>query len=248
MKKRLAADDEPQWRQVTDSEWRRIKTSLERVGVDADAVKVPFYVPDGQEWPSYLPPLSNPKWLGPEWPLREMLPALFERSDPNNPYDYRVYQAPRPTPRELAKKQIDTIKRCNDLIAWLDNYKNYNRDTVMSKYSRIMQMFEFPELVRLASTAKDHLSALVAELERCRDKLAAMGASRGGHRRKVHITFWKELTRIFDVHVDNDVKYRNQHKINFLQACSAPYCPKEATVSALTAFVEGKARTQFSRK
>jgi hypothetical protein len=205
-------------RYVTDDEWRNIKTSLKPVLINADAVEVQA------SWHLKWREVAEEKW-----PLREALPLLFERSDVNEPETHLIGDV---TPLGLVKKQTDTIKRCNDLIAWLDWSFNYNRAGTDG------QLFQFPELNDLAWTAQQDLSALVAELERCRNELMAMGTRKGRHHRKTHIEFWKKLSRIFDDLVNSDVKFRNQHKIRFLLACSAPYCPEEATDGALVAFVE----------
>jgi hypothetical protein len=211
-------------RDLTDDEWEKIKKCLAHkdININADTVRVHL-------------------WGRPD-SLRETVPCLFRYSDVSEPR-YRGE-----TPRDVAKKQTTAIKHIADLQTELTRLVNDLYFAADLSNNDPEQVFNFPKLTELVVAVQPLLHALVPELTRCRDNLMAMGASRGEHLRETHREFWKKLARIFDAHVDDGIKYRNQHKIRFLQACSAPYCPKEATVSALTAFVEGKARAQISRK
>jgi hypothetical protein len=204
-------------RDLTDDEWKEIKKCLARreININADTVKVQLF--------------------GHLWPLREAVPCLFRYSDVSEPRHRGA------TPRDLAKKQTTTIKHCNDLgVELVDLVNSLTAADILSKCDPMRELFPFSELTNRALTAQQHLNALVAELERCRDELMAMGANRGEHRRKTHREFWKKLARIFDAHVDNDVKFRNEHKISFLRACSVPFCPEVITDDSRTirAFVE----------
>jgi hypothetical protein len=221
----------------------KIKESLALVGVNADAIiissndlkeisSLALIEADQDSGAAKVGIIQHDRT---EFSLRDGLPVLAWHCE-----GAALLRRVAPTAKGVAAKQDDVLKLCSKLMASLDDYR-YNSPSPNSDV-------RFPELEEPARLLEEALGYFIAVLKRCRNELTAMGDSRGIGNTKAHRLFWKELTRIFDAHVDNGVKYRNQRKINFLQACSAPYCPEEATVSALTAFVEGKARTQFSRK
>ena len=221
-----ATDDLPPRRILTDDEWKKVKESFAAVGVNADTLEIQLFMP------------------GLKWPLRDALTLIYEHSDVSE--STTVLPGDATTPLELVKKQNHTIKHCNDLIAWLDDSFNYNR----SADGRSIQvrsdtrhpnagLFQFPELNDLAHTAQLYLSALVTELERCRNELMAMGASRGGHFRKTHIEFWKELARIWHDNVGKDVKQQDKYLAKFLRACSEPFFTQETIKGgAVEAFID----------
>jgi hypothetical protein len=195
---------------ITDEQWKPIRAAFKAVGVDADDV-------------------IAKTWLGNRYlRLRKALPLIAEDCDRS-----LHLQKVLPTPKKLAAKQASIVELCNDLITRLSDPDSYNRIS-----SDDPLWLQFPQLVHLAARAKESLSALVAELEQCRDELTAVGSNRGKSNSTAHIQFWKKLTRVFDDNVSKDVKFRNQHKINFLRACSNQFFPEEATDSALSAFVE----------
>ena len=166
-----------------------------------------------------------------EWPLRQGLPLIAEGCDINS----RVRKASS-TPKQLAAEQNRTIELCKALLARLDDPHHYNRvdpDT---------QWLHFPRLANLAGRSREDLSALVAELERCRDELTAMGTSQGKHFQKLHGQFWKELMSVWRDNVAKDVDWQaSSHLANFLIACSMPFFPEETTDGAISAFIERNA-------
>jgi hypothetical protein len=95
----------------------------------------------------------------------------------------------------------------------------------------------------------DRLETFVAELARGRDELPAM-STKGNHVSTAHNLFWEELAHIFDAHVNNDVKFRNRHKIRFLRACTEPFFPEVITDDdgTIRAFVERQSARSASSK
>jgi len=134
---------------LTDEQSRKIRKSLEAVGIDPDAVIVDT-------------------GLG-EWPLLEGLPLIATDCD----IAARLLKESRP-PKWVAKNKFsDTIELCKDLLARLDDPGNYNR---VDPYTHDLQ---FPNLSSQAHRCRAELVAFVAELERCRETLAGMGGRHG---------------------------------------------------------------------
>jgi hypothetical protein len=206
-----------------EDEWKRIKTSLKAVGVDADGVRIGPGISAKQRWTlkGYVNETVRCS-------LRDELPYIIERCD----IDLKMQMASS-TPQELANKQDRIIKRCRELLADLDEPSNYNRINPESHW------LQFRELSALVDRAIAVLQPLAAELGRNRDELAAMGTSRGKHRRMLHVQFLKALERIFLDNVRAGVKWhRSNHLAKFLIACSRPFFPKEMTDGAVKAFIE----------
>lgn len=194
---------------LTDKEWQKITASFNAVGVDADTVLVEF-------------------WSGKEpLPLRDVLPMIAFNCDLTS----HLLEALEPTPKQLIAKQGRTVEICNDLIAWLDNPSNYSRVDPDTHWP-----LQFPHLATLTTRTLRDLEALVAELERCRNELTAMGICQGKPINTAHKQFWKELLRVWDGSISKDVIWSNKHLTNFLIACSEPLFPEETTFDEINAF------------
>jgi hypothetical protein len=87
---------------LTNEQWQEIKASLNKVGVNADTVRVKT-------------------GLGKQW-LRDGLPIIAQGRDINS----RLRKA-FATPKQLAAEQNHTIELCKTLLARLDDPCNYNR-------------------------------------------------------------------------------------------------------------------------
>jgi hypothetical protein len=209
-----ATDDDGRSRFVnaslTNKEWQKIQESFKAVGLNADTVMIKTGVGKC------------------EWPLRYGIPLIAQCCDINS-----RLRKDSSTPKQLSAEQSRTIEFCRAVLARLDNPRNYNRIDPDTHW------LHFPRLTHLAARTRQDLSALIAELGRCRDELMARGTSQGKHFQKLHVQFWKELTRVWHANVSADVKWqKGNHLASFLIACSEPFFPEETTDGAISAFIE----------
>jgi hypothetical protein len=193
-----------------EEDWQKIWRSCKAVDVDADSITVRIRGLPGE-------------WL----PLRQAVPLIAQGCD----YTSRLQQQVL-TPRELAKEQSHIIDLCSALRTRLDGPKNYNRFDPATHHLQF-----HPRIYKLAWRVQAALEEFVAELERCRNELTTMGSDRGKGNSTAHNQFWKELTHIWDAHVNKD-KQTAKYLAKFLLACSVPFFPEETTYGAVDAFVE----------
>ena len=194
---------------LTNDQWKKIKKSFERVGVDADKAMAP----QGLLGYGYQP-------------LRQALPNIALECAA-----FLQIHKGAPTAKKLAAEQSDIIKLCNDLHTWLGDPRNLTP----YDFSARQHLFRIDDL---ALRMRADLETLVATLECCRDKLA-MGSSQGTRNRKAHNKFWEELTRVWHDNVGKNTKWTASVDLGrFLIACSAPFFPKETTDKKISTFIE----------
>jgi hypothetical protein len=206
----------------TEEQWDKVKKILDGVGVDADAVLID---------PSLLPHGFAREAV--RWSLRDQLPFIIQRCAIDS-----LIQKRFPTALDLAKEQDRTIGLCRDLLARLGG-DAYGEPSKHNRLDPETHWLQFPRLSRLEDRIRTDLEAYIAELERCRNELAATGTSRGKGNRKLHVQFWDALTRIWRDNVGEGVKWdRSNHLAKFLIACSEPFSPEDTTGGAISAYIE----------
>jgi hypothetical protein len=84
----------------------------------------------------------------------------------------------------------------------------------------------------------EDLEMFIKELERCRDKLVAMGGRQGKNNSTAHNMFWEKLMRVWYAEVGKGIVRPQKQPANFLLACSEPYFPEETTPKAVDTFVQ----------
>jgi hypothetical protein len=65
----------------------------------------------------------------------------------------------------------------------------------------------------------EDLEMFIKELERCRDKLVAMGGRQGKNNSTAHNMFWEKLMRVWYAEVGKGIVRPQKQPANFLLAC-----------------------------
>jgi hypothetical protein len=159
----------------SDADWREIKCSLARVGVDADAKMV------GDRWWAQPDPVTAFTAV-PQRALREQLEALAS--------DYRALSCWRKERRSLTPKQeAGEIQKVLNAL---------ERAHFTLNSSRVGLIARAPD----TGAALEAISALTAKLTRCRDRLRAYGNRNSANARKAHIEYWGELVMLWKTITD----------------------------------------------
>ena len=197
----------------SEADWRSIKTSLDRIGIDADAMTV------GDRWWAQPDPAAALA-AGPKQPLREQLQELAA--------DYRglaAYskQGNSLTPLQEAGELREKLKKLEPARAALN--------------SRLLQF------IPQTPDALEALTVVIAKVKRHVDRLTAEGSSSRVNARKVHIEYWGKLMLLWQaITADQNRRQRERALDPFLLACSTPAFPQETSKSKVNDFCKKRGK------
>jgi hypothetical protein len=189
--------------------WQAIRASLAAVGVDLDAAMTDL------EMPNNAPARERP--------LQDALQGLAW-------YFAVLRTGVMPLWTRARKQRVDRLRRelttLTEALAILDEAKGEGYLGVTDE-------------LRAAAHGTLHaeLTDLIARLHARLDMLT-MPSRSSTNARKMHVEYWRELTRLWLALTANAERRRHKDLLQFLFGCSAPLFPKATTDKALTAFIE----------
>ena len=206
----------------SDADWQRIKASLARVGIDADAVTV------GNRWWARSDPEAA-LVAKPKQPLREQLRELAA--------DYRGLAAHSKrgdslTPRQEAAEIQEILNKLEAARAALN--------------SRLLDFI--PQTAAVGpepqtAVAREALTVIIDKAKRHVDRLTAEGSRSSVNARKVHIEYWGELMRLWQAITADQNRRQRERGLNlFLLACSTPAFPKVTSKSRVNDFCKKRGK------
>ena len=206
----------------SDADWQRIKASLTRVGIDADAVTV------GDRWWAQSDPEAA-LVAEPKQPLREQLRELAA--------DYRGLAAHSKrgdslTPRQEAAEIQEILNKLEAARAALN--------------SRLLDFI--PQTAAVGpepqtAVAREALTVIIDKAKRHVDRLTAEGSRSSVNARKVHIEYWGALVLLWQAITANRNRRQRERNLNpFLLACSTPAFPEAASKSRVNDFCKKKGK------
>ena len=216
----------------SEADWQSIKVSLDRIGIDADAVTVPdryWAHPDPAAALVAEPELIENELMGEkkQWvllskrPLREQLQELAA--------DYRGLAAYRKqgdslTPRQEAAEIQEILNKLEAARAALN--------------SRLL------DFIPQTAVAREALTVIIDRAKRLVDKLTAQGSRSSENARKTHIEYWDALALLWRAITADQNRRPHERGLNsFLLACSKSVFPDETSKSNIKNF-----RQNFRRK
>ena len=197
----------------SEADWQSIKTSLDRIGIDADAMTV------GDRWWAQPDPAAALA-AEPKRPLREQLQELAA--------DYRglaAYskQGDSLTPLQEADKIQEKLKKLEPARAALDSW-----------------LLQF---IPQTAVAREALTVVIAKAKRHVDKLTAEGSRSSVNARKVHIQYWGMLMLLWQAITADQNRQQRERGLNlFLLACSTPAFPQKTSKSRLNDFCKKRGK------
>ena len=225
----------------SEADWQSIKVSLDRIGIDADAVTVPdryWAHPDPAAALVAEPELIENELMGEkkQWvllskrPLREQLQELAA--------DYRGLAAYRKqgdslTPRQEAAEIQEILNKLEAARAALN--------------SRLLDFI--PQTAAVGpkpqtAVAREALTVIIDRAKRLVDKLTAQGSRSSENARKTHIEYWDALALLWRAITADQNRRPHERGLNsFLLACSKSVFPDETSKSNIKNF-----RQNFRRK
>ena len=196
----------------SDADWREIKASLARIGIDADAVTV------GDRWWAQPEP-KTALTTAAQRPLREQLQELAA--------DYRGLWSWRKEGRSLTPKQEAVeIRIVLDALEVAHDKLNSSRVTFIS--------YE-------GGDAREAMAAFIAKTKRHLNLLNAKGSSGSKNARKVHIAYWDQVMLLWQTIIRTGTsrlgwRQRKEASCQFLLVCSEPAFPEEMQRSSPSSF------------
>ena len=191
----------------SNAEWQSIKTSLDRIGIDADTMTV------GDRWWAQPDP-SAALAAGPKQSLREQLRELAADYRGLAAYSKRGHSL---TPLQEADEIGEKLKKLEPARAALD--------------SRLLQF------IPQTAAAREALAVVIAKAKRHVDKLRAEGSRSSVNARKAHILYWGMLMLLWQATTANQNRRQRERSLNpFLLACSTPAFPEETSKSRVNDF------------
>jgi hypothetical protein len=192
----------------SEDDWRKIKASLARVGIDADAVTVG---PCDRWWA--LPDPAAALVAKPQRPLREQLRELAAYYRGLAAYSKRGGSL---TPWQEATEIRKELNKLEPARAALD--------------SRLLLFI--PE----TADAREALTVVIARAKRHVDRLTAKGSQSSFSARKAHIEYWGKLVLLWQAITADQNLQRKRGLNSFLIACSKPVFPEETSKSNINNF------------
>ena len=220
----------------SEADWQSIKVSLDRIGIDADAVTVP------DRWWAHPDPaaalVAEPELIGEkkQWvllakrPLREQLQELA--ADYRGLAGYRK-QGDSLTPRQEAAEIQEILNKLEAARAALN--------------SRLLDFI--PQTAAVGpkpqtAVAREALTVIIDRAKRLVDKLTAQGSRSSENARKTHIEYWDALALLWRAITADQNRRPHERGLNsFLLACSKSVFPDETSKSNIKNF-----RQNFRRK
>ena len=225
----------------SEADWQSIKVSLDRIGIDADAVTVPdrYWAHPDPAAALVAEPLVETLLIGKEEiqgvilakrPLREQLQELAA--------DYRGLAAYRKqgdslTPRQEAAEIQEILNKLEAARAALN--------------SRLLDFI--PQTAAVGpkpqtAVAREALTVIIDRAKRLVDKLTAQGSRSSENARKTHIEYWDALALLWRAITADQNRRPHERGLNsFLLACSKSVFPDETSKSNIKNF-----RQNFRRK
>jgi hypothetical protein len=192
----------------SDADWREIKLSLARVGIDADVKMI------GDRWWAQPYP-ATALAAAPQRPLREQLQEMAA--------DYRGLSRMRKEGCSLTPKQ--EAAEIQKVLSALERA----HFTLNSSRVGIIAFGSFG-----SGAIREAMSAYIAKLKRYRDGLMASQPRSSGNARKVHIEYWGELVVLWKAITAGQAP----RGLHFLYACSAPAFPEETIQGRIRTFLD----------
>jgi hypothetical protein len=199
----------PDWAfAYSDADWIKIKRSLARVDIDADAVTV------GDRWWAQPYP-AKALAAAPYRPLHEQLQELAA--------DYRGLSRWRKEGCSLTPKQeAAKVQKVLDAFEHARLTLNSSRVGFMSYGAD-------------AGDIRKAMSVFTAKAERWRNGLLRQGNRSSTNARKVHIEYWGELVVLWRAITAGQAPRVLSH---FMYACSAPVFPAETSQGSIRRFLD----------